>query len=49
MPMMASQILRSVDFTETQKSMSRERKQIFLQLKKSFTNQGLLYGKKIVL
>ena len=48
MSMMMSQLLKSVDFTETQKSRYLEKKALFfLQIKKnSFnTHQGLLYGK----
>ena len=44
--MIASQILKSVDFTETQKSRYLENKTLFfLQIKILTTHQGLLYGK----
>ena len=48
MPMMTSKILKSVDFTKTQKpSFLRNETLFFLQIKKSLiTHQGLLYGKK---
>ena len=49
MSMMASQILKSVDFTKTQKSRYLENETLFfLQIKKNsrITYQGLLYGKK---
>ena len=39
MSMMTSQILKSADFTKTQKSRSQEK--FFI-----ITHQGLLYGKK---
>ena len=46
MPMMTSQILRSVDFTKTPKSKNLENKTLFfLQIKKLITQQGVLYGK----
>ena len=46
--MMTSQILRSADFTKTQKSRFVENKiSCFLQIKKSLiTYEGLLNGKK---
>ena len=46
--MMTSQILRSVDFTKTQKSRFLENKtSCFLEIKKSLiTHEGLLNGKK---
>ena len=45
--MMTSQILKSVDFTKTQKSTYLEKEKLFLlQIKKSLiTYQGLLYCK----
>ena len=46
MSMMTSQILKSVDFTKTQKSTYFENKTFFLQTKKLIINQGLLYCKK---
>ena len=49
MTMMMSQILKSVDFTETQKSRYLEKEALFfLQIEKNSlnTHQGLLYGKK---
>ena len=48
MPMMTSQILKSVDFTKTQKSRYLENEtSFFLQIKKSLiTHLGLLYNKK---
>ena len=47
MPMMTSQILKSVDFTKTQKSTkSRERSIIFYLKKSLITHQGLIYDKK---
>ena len=46
MPMLTSQILRSVYFTESQKSKSLENETFFLQIKKFINmHQGLLYGK----
>ena len=46
--MMTSQILKSVDFTKTQKSRYLENEKLFfIQIKKSLiTYQRLLYGKK---
>ena len=45
--MMTSLILKSADFTETQKSRYLEDETFFLQKKNSFiTDQGLLYDKK---
>ena len=45
--MMMSQILKSVDFTKTQKSRYLENETLFLlQIKKFIEHQGLLYGKK---
>ena len=45
--MMTSKLLKSVDFTKTQKSGYHENETIFfLQIKKLITHQGLLYGKK---
>ena len=47
--MMMSQILKSVDFTKTQKSRYLENETLFLlQIKKNslIVRQGLLYGKK---
>ena len=47
MPVTTSQILKSVDFTRTQKSRYLENEILFfLQVKKFVTHQGLLYGKK---
>ena len=47
MPMMKSQILKSVDFIKIQKSRYLENETLFfLQIKKLITDQGLLYGKK---
>ena len=48
MPMMMSQILKSVVFTKTQKPRYLDNKTLFfLQIKKSLiTYHGLLYGKK---
>ena len=49
MPVIASQVLKSVDFTETQKSRYLENKTLFLlQIKKNslIIHQGLLYCKK---
>ena len=45
------QILKSVDFTKTQKSKNLENETLFfLQIKSSFvTHQKLFYSKKIVL
>ena len=45
--MMASQFLKSMDFTKTQKSRYLEdEKNFFLQIKNSLTiHQGLIYGK----
>ena len=46
---MMPQILKSVDFTKTQKSKNLEKETLFfLQIKKNslITHQGLLYGKK---
>ena len=47
--MTTSQILKSVDFTKTQKSRYLEKKALFfLQIKNSFNvHQGLLYDKKL--
>ena len=50
MSMMASQILKSVDFTKTQNSRYLENETLFfLQIKKNsiITHQGLLYRKNI--
>ena len=50
MSMMTSQILKSVDFTKTQKSRYLENETLFfLQIKKNsiITHQGLLYRKNI--
>ena len=44
--MMASQILKSMDFTKTQKSRYLEKETFFIQIKKLITHQGLLYCKK---
>ena len=45
--MMTSQILRSVNFSNTQKSRYLESETFFLQIKKPLiTYQGLRYGKK---
>ena len=44
--MMTSQILKSVDFTKTQKSRYLENETFFLQIKTLTMHQGLLYGKK---
>ena len=46
--MMTSLILKSADFTETQKSRYLENETFFLQKKKNsfITDQGLLYDKK---
>ena len=44
--MMATQILKFVDFTKTQKSSYLENETFFLQIKKLITHQGLLYDKK---
>ena len=47
--MMTSQILKTVDFTETQKSRSIENEIFFLQIKNSLISpQGLLYSKIIL-
>ena len=47
MPVMTSQILKSVDFTKAQKSRYVENELLFfLQMKKLITHQKLLYGKK---
>ena len=48
MSVMTLQILKSVDFTKTQKSGYLENETLFfLQIKKSLTaHQGLLYGTK---
>ena len=46
MPMMTSQILKSVDFTKTQKPKYLENKTFFLQIKHSLMHQELLCGKK---
>ena len=48
MPMMTSHILKSVDFTKTEKSRYLENETLFfLQMKNSLiSHQGLLYGKK---
>ena len=44
--MMASQILKYVDFTKTQKSRYLENETFFFQIENSFiVYQGLLYGK----
>ena len=44
MPMMMSQVLKSVDFTNTQKSRNLENKTlVLLHIKKIITPQGLLY------
>ena len=43
--MVMSEILKSVDFTKTQKS-SFENKTFYIQIKKLITHQGLLYCKK---
>ena len=50
MPMMMSQILKSVDFTKTQKSRYVENETFFLQIKKfiNYTSRAT-YGKKTVL
>ena len=47
MPILMSEILKSVDLTITQKSRDLENKTLFfLQVKNSLiTHQGLLYGK----
>ena len=46
MYMMTSEILKSADFTKTQKSKYLENTTFFLQTKNSLiTQQGLLYGK----
>ena len=46
MSMMASQILKYVDFTKTQKSRYLENETFFFQIENSFiVYQGLLYGK----
>ena len=46
MLIMASQILKSTDFTKTQKIPYLERETFFLQIKNSLiTNQGLHHGK----
>ena len=45
MLMMMSQILKSSDFTKTQKSRYLENETFFLQIKKLATYQGLLYDK----
>ena len=43
---MTSQILKYMDFTETQKPRCFENETLFfLQIKKFITHQGLLYGK----
>ena len=49
MPMMTSQILKSVNFTETQKSRYLENEILFSSSNKKkllITHQGLLYNKK---
>ena len=48
MPLMVSQIWKSVDFTKIQKSryLENERLPFFFQIKKFITHQGLLYEKK---
>ena len=47
MPMMTSQILKSVDFTKKHKSRYLENETLFPQIKKSLiTHEGLLYCKK---
>ena len=47
MPMMASQVLKSVNFPETQKSRYLENKTFFLQMKKSLiAHEGLRYCEK---
>ena len=49
MPMVTSQILKSADFTKTQKSKYLENETLFfIQIKKNLlnTHKGLLYGKK---
>ena len=46
MPMMMSQILKSMDFTKTQNSRYLKNETFFLQIKKIITHQGLLHGKK---
>ena len=47
MPMMTAQILKSVDFSKTQKSRNLEKGIFFLQIKSSLiVHQGLLCGKK---
>ena len=47
MPMMMSQILKSVDFTKMQESRYLENKTLFfLQIKKLIAHQGLLNGRK---
>ena len=50
MPMMTSQISKSVNFTKTQKSRHFKNKTFFLQKKKKkktlIVHQGLLYAKK---
>ena len=47
MPMMTSQVLKSVNFPETQKSRYLENKTFFLQIKKSLiTHEGLRYCEK---
>ena len=45
MTMMTSQILKSVDFTKTQKSRYFENETFFLQIKILITHQRLLHGK----
>ena len=52
MPLMTSQIFKSLDFAKTQKSRYLENETLFLlQIKKSISNTcyELIYGKKIVL
>ena len=44
--MVMSEILKSVDFTKTQKSRYLENKTFYIQIKKLITHQGLLYCKK---
>ena len=47
MPMMTSQILKCVDFTETQKSSYLEKETFFLQIKKfiHYTSKATLWQK----
>ena len=45
--MMMSQVLKSVDFTKTQKSKYLENRTLFfLQIKKLIVHQGLLYAEE---